>query len=81
VFSVISQIKSLIVFRAHERNVYTFYFLFIQILLTHLFQGCFESSEGLSHRKEVLNCLDILIQQWIQSVSLSKGMHWSDLDR
>lgn len=44
-------------------------------------QGCYETELGLELRKEVLKNLDILVKSWIQSVSLSKGMHWQDIDK
>ena len=39
-------------------------------------EGCYESELGLQKRKDLLNELDILVKQWIRSVSLSKGFNW-----
>ena len=38
---------------------------FSNLYLT-IFQGCYETPEGLAHRHEVLKSLNILVQQWIQ---------------
>lgn len=44
-------------------------------------QGCFETPKGLEARREALKNLNILVSQWIQSASLSRGMHWQDVDK
>lgn len=44
-------------------------------------QGCYETKQGLERRREVLKNLNILVRQWIQSVSLNSGMHWKLVDR
>jgi poly(A) polymerase len=44
-------------------------------------EKCYETEEGLVKRREVLKQLNVLVKQWIQSVSLTRGMHWSDIDK
>ena len=39
-------------------------------------EGSYESELGLQKRKELIHKLDILVKQWIRSVSLSKGFNW-----
>ncbi len=42
---------------------------------------CFESEDALHRRRTVLRDLDLLVRQWIQSVSLSRGMHYASVDK
>ena len=44
-------------------------------------QFCYETDHGLEVRQRALKHLNILINQWIQSISLSRGMHWQDKDK
>jgi len=44
-------------------------------------ERCYETEAGLVKRREVLKSLNVLVKQWIQSVSLSRGMHWHDIDK
>ena len=50
----------------------------VDVLETH---GSYESEEGLLKRKELINELDILVKQWIRSVSLSKGIGWKYVEQ
>ncbi|XP_059079754.1 poly(A) polymerase beta-like isoform X1 [Tigriopus californicus] len=43
--------------------------------------GCYETTKALEERKQVIHRLNLLVRQWIQSVSLSRGMHWQDIEK
>jgi poly(A) polymerase Pap1 len=49
-----------------------------ECLKTHC---CYETPAGLTRRKEVLSSLNLLVRQWIQSISLARGLAWQDLPR
>ena len=39
---------------------------------------CYETQIGLEKRRGVMASLNVLVQNWMQSVSLTRGMHWTD---
>ena len=44
-------------------------------------QACYETPKGLEARREALKTLNVLVSQWIQSISLNAGMHWQDVHK
>ena len=44
-------------------------------------QACYETTKGLEARREALKTLNVLVSQWIQSISLNAGMHWQDVHK
>lgn len=41
----------------------------------------YESETAIDKRQKILYRLNSLVKQWIQSVSLSQGMHWQDMNK
>ena len=37
-------------------------------------QGAYETEKGMEQRREVIRELNVLVQQWVQSISLSKSV-------
>ena len=44
-------------------------------------EKCYETPEGLQKRHDALKSLHALIKQWIQSVSLTRGMNFLDVHK